>query len=200
MTHTRSPGGLVLPTGFSRTSATDDSVGSTPSTLWRLASIHWPLRGRISTAMATWISTSSTRMDRTSWWETTVTGTFTDLSNAHTGEIGFGMGGSWGDYDNDGRADMYTTNMFSKAGMRIAEQMQSSAIVTQSARGNSLIRNGADGFYKVSGMEPPAPRVEAADFGWGGGFADLNNDGYLDVYVPAGQVSMPPEVATIGDS
>ncbi len=127
-------------------------------------------------------------------------GMFTDISNEHTREIGFGMGASWGDYDNDGRADMYTTNMFSKAGTRIAEQMQSSAIVAQSARGNSLIRNAADGFYKVSGMESPAPQVEAADFGWGGGFADLNNDGYLDIYVPAGYISMPAEVATVGDS
>ena len=127
-------------------------------------------------------------------------GVFTDISNGHTSETGFGMGGSWGDYDNDGRADMYTTNMFSKAGLRIAEQMQSSAIVAQSARGNSLIRNGADGFYKVSGMEPPAAQVEAADFSWGGGFVDLNNDGYLDIYVPASMVSMPAEVATIGDS
>ena len=110
------------------------------------------------------------------------------------------MGASWGDYDNDGRADMYTTNMFSKAGMRIADQMQSSAIVARSARGNSLIRNGPNGFYKVSGMEPATPQVEAADFGWGGGFADLNNDGNLDIYVPAGYTSMPAEVATIGDS
>ncbi|MEE8607314.1 MAG: VCBS repeat-containing protein, partial [Nitrospiraceae bacterium] len=127
-------------------------------------------------------------------------GTFTDISNKDSGEIGFGMGVSFGDYDNDGRTDVYTTNMFSKAGTRIAEQMQSSEIVAQSARGNSLIRNGPDGFYKVSGLEPPALQVEAADFGWGGSFADLNNDGHLDIYVPAGLYSMPAEVATIGDS
>ena len=127
-------------------------------------------------------------------------GTFTDISNEDTAEIGFGMGASVGDYDNDGRADIYTTNMFSKAGMRIAEQMGSSEVIVQSARGNSLLRNGPEGFFKVSGMEPPAPQVEAADFGWGGGFADLNNDGYLDIYVPAGFYSLPQEVATIGDS
>ncbi len=127
-------------------------------------------------------------------------GRFTDISNDTTSEIGFGMGVSIGDYDNDGRSDIYTTNMFSKAGLRIAEQMQSSEIVTQSARGNSLMRNTTEGFSKVSGMEPPALQVEAADFGWGGGFADLNNDGYLDIYVPAGFTSLPAEVATIGDS
>ena len=127
-------------------------------------------------------------------------GSFTDTSNADTGAVGFGMGASAGDYDNDGRPDLYNTAMFSKAGRRIAEQMQSSESIVQSARGNSLIRNGADGFYRVSGMEPPAPQVEEAAFGWGGGFADLNNDGHLDIYVPAGLYSLPEEVATIGDS
>ena len=127
-------------------------------------------------------------------------GTFTDITNRDTGEIGFGMGAGLGDYDNDGRTDIYTTNMFSKAGLRIAEQMQSSEIVTQSARGNSLIRNVADGFVKVSSLDATGIQVEAADFGWGGGFGDLNNDGFLDIYVPAGQVSMPAAVASIGDS
>ena len=127
-------------------------------------------------------------------------GTFTEISNAVTGEIGFGMGAGLGDYDNDGRSDIYTTNMFSKAGMRIADQMGSSEIVTQSARGNTLMRNTADGFIKVSSLDDSGIQVEAADFGWGGGFADLNNDGNLDLYVPAGQQSMPAEVATVGDS
>ncbi len=127
-------------------------------------------------------------------------GTFTEATNAVTGEIGFGMGAGLGDYDNDGRTDIYTTNMYSKAGLRISEQMGSSEIVAQSARGNTLMRNTADGFVRVSSLDDSGIQVEAADFGWGGGFADLNNDGFLDLYVPAGQQSMPQEVATIGDS
>ena len=127
-------------------------------------------------------------------------GTFTEVSNAVTGEIGFGMGAGLGDYDNDGRTDIYTTNMYSKAGLRISEQMGSSEIVVQSARGNTLMRNRADGFVRVSSLDDSGIQVEAADFGWGGGFADLNNDGFLDLYVPAGQQSMPQEIATIGDS
>jgi hypothetical protein len=127
-------------------------------------------------------------------------GTFTDVSNAVTGEIGFGMGIGIGDYDNDGRNDMYITNMYSKAGLRIADQLGSSEIIVQSARGNTLLRNTEAGFVKTSSADDSGIQVEAADFGWGGGFADLNNDGFLDLYVPAGQQSMPQEVATIGDS
>ena len=127
-------------------------------------------------------------------------GTFTEVTNAVTGEIGFGMGAGLGDYDNDGRTDIYTTNMYSKAGLRISEQMGSSEIVVQSARGNTLMRNTADGFVRASSLDDSGIQVEAADFGWGGGFADLNNDGFLDLYVPAGQLSMPQEIATIGDS
>ena len=78
--------------------------------------------------------------------------------------------------------------------------MGSSEVVVQSARGNTLLRNTAEGFAKTSSFDESGVQVEAADFGWGGGFADLNNDGFLDLYVPAGQVSMPQEVATIGDS
>lgn len=127
-------------------------------------------------------------------------GTFSEIASGASAEIGFGMGAGLGDYDNDGRTDVYTTNMYSKAGLRISEQMDSSEMVVQSARGNTLMRNTEEGFVKVSSLDGSGIQVEAADFGWGGAFADLNNDAYLDLYVPAGQQSMPQEVATIGDS
>jgi hypothetical protein len=127
-------------------------------------------------------------------------GTFTEVAAGASAEVGFGMGAGVGDYDNDGRTDIYTTNMYSKAGLRISEQLGSSELVVQSARGNTLMRNTPGGFVKVSSLDQSGIQVEAADFGWGGGFADLNNDAHLDLYVPAGQQSMPQEVATIGDS
>ncbi|MHC4955847.1 MAG: FG-GAP repeat domain-containing protein [Planctomycetota bacterium] len=122
-------------------------------------------------------------------------GTFELLKDATTAEYGYGMGASWGDYDLDGRLDLYVTNMYSKAGIRIAARHGASKAVAASARGNSLIRNLGDRFERI-GSSP----ATAADFGWGGAFADFNNDGRLDIYAPAGFVTVPAEVAEIGDT
>jgi hypothetical protein len=73
--------------------------------------------------------------------------------------------------------------------------MGSEKRVVSSARGNSLLRNTGSGFEFQAGAI-----VEAADFGWGGVFFDPNNDATLDIYAPAGYVTMPPEVAAVGDS
>ena len=110
------------------------------------------------------------------------------------------MGLSIGDYDNDGRQDIYVTNMYSKAGLRISEQMGANEKIKGSARGNSLLRNGPSGWERVSGVEAPDILVEAADFGWGGAFADFNNDGILDLYAPAGYVTMPDPVESVGET
>ena len=124
---------------------------------------------------------------------------FTDVTKGDAEDVGYGMGVAWGDYDGDGRFDLYVTNMYSKAGIRITEKMGSNETLTRAARGNSLLRNDSAGFERVSGLEAPAILVEAADFGWGGSFADFDNDGYLDLYVPAGYETIPEEVAGTGD-
>ena len=122
-------------------------------------------------------------------------GRFVDITDDATRDVGFGMGVSFGDYDDDGRQDIYVTNMYSKAGLRIAADMGSEKRVVSSARGNSLLRNTGSGYEFRAGAI-----VEAADFSWGGMFFDPNNDGTLDLYAPAGYVTMPPEVAAVGDS
>ncbi len=127
-------------------------------------------------------------------------GTFTDITDDATSDVGFGMGLGFGDYDNDGRQDIYVTNMYSKAGLRISEQMGANEKIQGSARGNSLLRNGPSGWERVSGVEAPHILVEAADFGWGGAFADFNNDGNLDLYAPAGYVTMPDPVESVGET
>ena len=123
-------------------------------------------------------------------------GQFVDITDeTGTADLGFGMGASWGDYDEDGQQDLYVSNMFSKAGTRITEQLAGlDERFGGMARGNSLFQNGTDGFAKVSGVAPPAFLVEKAGWGWGSQFVDVDNDGYLDLYALSGYYTAPEEV------
>lgn len=120
---------------------------------------------------------------------------FVDITKeTNTADIGFGMGASWGDFDNDGKLDLYVSNMYSKAGRRITTAIHElDPRFPQLARGNSLLKNGTP-FVKVSGLEPPALMVEKAGWSWGGQFLDVNNDGWLDIYVLNGHYTAPKEV------
>jgi hypothetical protein len=122
---------------------------------------------------------------------------FVDVAEASgTTDIGFGMGASWGDYDNDGRVDLYVSNMFSKAGRRITGSLQKiDPRFAMMARGNSLFHNKASGFQMVSDLEAPALQVEKAGWSWSGQFVDFDNDGWLDVHALSGYYSAPPEIA-----
>lgn len=124
---------------------------------------------------------------------------FTDVTEeAGTTAFGFAMGATWGDYDNDGKQDLYVTNMFSKAGQRITSQVEGlNADYAESATGNYLYRQKDGGkFNLVSGLKPPAMLVAKAGWGWGGQFADFNNDGWLDIHSINGYFTAPKEVAT----
>ncbi len=120
---------------------------------------------------------------------------FTDITaEAGTTAYGFAMGASWGDYDNDGREDIYVSNMYSKAGRRITAAVPGLGHqFVESAQGNWLYRHGADGrFTQVAGLEAPAMTVMKAGWSWGGKFADFDNDGWLDLYVLSGYFTAPP--------
>ena len=109
---------------------------------------------------------------------------------------GFGMGASWADYDGDGRQDLYVTNMHSSAGRRITEAAgQAGKTFAPLARGNSLLRNGSEGFTLVA--DSP---VEDGGWGWGGQFLDFDNDGDLDIYALSGYYTPPSEVALPEDT
>jgi len=122
---------------------------------------------------------------------------FVDVATeSGTTDIGFGMGAAWGDYDNDGRSDLYVSNMFSKAGRRITGSLKDiDDRFAMMARGNSLFHNTDADFKKVSGLEAPALQVEKAGWSWSGQFVDFDNDGWLDVHALSGYYSAPPEVA-----
>ena len=115
--------------------------------------------------------------------------------------FGLGMGASWGDYDRDGRLDVYATNMYSTAGSRITEQLGFvDDRYREMAQGNYLYRNDGAGFTKVSGGTPPELAVERTGWSWGSQFVDVDNDGFLDLGVLNGFYTAPREVAIAGDT
>lgn len=108
--------------------------------------------------------------------------------------MAYGMGASCGDYDNDGDLDLFVSNMYSKAGNRIVPAFENTdPRILVAARGNFLYRNDGGVFRLVNEADAPETKV-----GWalGGQFADFNNDGWLDLYVPSGFYTAPKEVAT----
>lgn len=124
---------------------------------------------------------------------------FTDVTAeiGHERMRGFGMGASFGDFDNDLDLDLYVSNMFSKAGLRIIDQVgMKDQRFRWSAEGNLLFGNsGGKGFEFLSGGSSPFAPVARADWSWGGQFCDFDNDGFLDLYVPNGYFTAPKDFA-----
>lgn len=86
----------------------------------------------------------------------------------------FGMGVAFGDYDGDGRLDVYATNMGA----------------------NALFRNLGGGKFAPAANRAGVGRGTVRgenSVGWGTAFLDVDNDGHLDLYFVAGVVyPMPP--------
>lgn len=111
-------------------------------------------------------------------------------------EMGFGMGVSFGDYDNDGREDVYVTNMYSKAGLRITDQVEDlDPRIREMAQGNFLYRSEGDKFSLVSGSKETDLHVAKSGWSWGGQFLDFDNDGFRDIYATSGYYTAPADVA-----
>lgn len=109
----------------------------------------------------------------------------------------FGMGASWGDYDNDGDLDIYVSNMYSKAGKRIIGKVgKVDPRIAASAAGNFLYRNDSGKFTQVAGPGEGQLKVHKVGWSFGGQFCDFDNDGKLDLYVPSGYYSAPQRIAT----
>jgi hypothetical protein len=123
-------------------------------------------------------------------------GKFTDVTEeTKTSDIGYGMAASWGDYDNDEKLDLYISGMFSKAGRRIMRKVPGvNYDLAIMARGNSLLRNAEPAFERVSGDQEGTLQVEVAGWSWGSGFADFDNDGWLDIYATNGHYTAPKVV------
>jgi tetratricopeptide (TPR) repeat protein len=123
-------------------------------------------------------------------------GTFTDMAHElGVEDVGAGMSGAWLDFDNDGREDLYVANMWTAAGIRVAEQdvfqkdadPKARALYRKHAMGNSLFQNKAGRF------EDAGPRSGAAmgRWAWSSDAWDFNHDGFEDIYIANGMVSGP---------
>jgi hypothetical protein len=97
------------------------------------------------------------------------------------------MGVSFADYDNDGDLDLHVTNMSSAAATRalsrLGDSLRHRELLTRQWSGNALLQNQGDGtFREVSAQAGPF----LADWAWGGGFIDIDNDGWEDLHTPNG--------------
>lgn len=87
-------------------------------------------------------------------------GTFSKVSNVITRDGGQSVGSCWGDYDNDGDLDLFVTN--------------------SNSQGNFLYKNNGNGtFTKITTGDVATDKGAAH----GCSFADIDNDGDLDLYV-----------------
>ena len=123
---------------------------------------------------------------------------FTEVSKQFAGEKmrGFGMGASWGDYDGDGKLDLYVSNMYSKAGKRITAAFDGlDERTAYSAQGSLLFHNLGDRFEQVAGTKANAMQVAKVGWSWGGQLVDLDNDGWPDIHAVSGFYTAPEELA-----
>jgi hypothetical protein len=125
-------------------------------------------------------------------------GRFLDVApEAGVEDIASGMSVAWGDYDRNGFMDVYVSNMFSAAGNRVTFQRrfqdenehddEATAGLQRMARGNTLFANTGEGrFVDVSVGEA----VIMGRWAWASSFADLDNDGWEDLLVANGHITM----------
>lgn len=110
-------------------------------------------------------------------------------------DVATGMSVSWGDCNRDGRMDLYVGNMFSSAGNRITSQPrfdrsgteQAVAHVRRTARGNTLLLNRGDREFEDVSL---AAAVNMGRWAWASSFVDINNDGWQDMVVANGYLTM----------
>lgn len=123
-------------------------------------------------------------------------GTFTDVA-AQEGveDVGAGMSVCWFDYDNDSAEDLYVSNMWTAAGVRVSmldafkpdSTPEIRALYQKHAMGNSLQHNRSARFDDAT----HAAGVGIGRWAWSADSFDFDHDGFLDLYVVNGMVSGP---------
>jgi hypothetical protein len=143
-------------------------------------------------------------------------GTFTDVTvKAGALAYGAGMSASMSDYDNDGKLDIYSTNIRSeeawyaelptvnrymlncwrqgvwKTDMPLYWEVFKQSgfgfvgVFQEMASGNTLLRNRGDGTFEDTSWKASANPL---GWFWGASFADFDNDGWQDIYAADGWV------------
>jgi len=121
---------------------------------------------------------------------------FDDVTDrAGVADRAYGMSGAWGDFDGDGRLDLYTTGCFTQwfflheyPGLPIpfpGRLFLSTAVawMEKMTRGNSLFLQRPDGTFEDATDVSGARR---AGWNWSVVAADLDNDGWSDLYATNG--------------
>jgi hypothetical protein len=110
----------------------------------------------------------------------------------HSSDFG-SMGLAAGDIDNDGQIDLFVSNMYSKAGNRVIDNLPSGHYDEEVMRKLRRMVAGSELYVNHGGLafEAIAKQVQVSRIGWGWGPAlvDLDNDGWLDLYSTCGFIS-----------
>ena len=105
------------------------------------------------------------------------------------------MGVSWNDHNNDGQFDLYVSNMYSKAGNRITDQIEGlDPRFKEMAQGNYLYEFDGEQFKLVS-LDGPQKASSVTGWSWGGQMVDFDNDAFVDIVVANGYYTAPQEIA-----
>jgi hypothetical protein len=91
------------------------------------------------------------------------------LAYNERGESCAGMGVAVGDYDGDGRSDLYVTNFYEET--------------------NTLYRATGPGAFEVTTALARLAVPSRSKLGFGTGFLDYDNDGWLDLFVTNGHIN-----------
>jgi hypothetical protein len=113
-------------------------------------------------------------------------GTFTDISQASgLANPKWSLSAPWFDYDKDGDLDVYVANYLEYDSGKFRAFYAAAGYpgpLSYSGQPDALYRNNGDGTFtdvtKQAGVFQPNGRGMSATV------ADLNNDGYLDIYIP----------------
>jgi len=124
-------------------------------------------------------------------------------AEAGLNSAGWGMVAAIGDYDNDGREDVYFTNIDLDAGHRLIGAMRKAGVNAEEREFNGLERLAGimqgNRLYRSHGGGAYDETTAAAGVGWAGEapagaeWVDYNNDGWLDLYVANGLWSADPK-------